>query len=307
MYTSYFKESTDARFHIASAPTQGCWIHAENATLDDIEKLSKILKVESEDIKDALDMMEIARIERIEKESFVVYVRFPYMQEIGVYTATLTIVLSNDYLVTICPATCHIIEKLLSEKTTVGTNMRAKLLIHILLRIVQEYTKVIRRIRAEVINQEKDISTVSDREITELTRKEENLNQCQNSLQPLKEVIEEILSGKFTILYEKDQDLLEDLLLATEQAEEMCRLSLRIISSLRNSVQVIITNQFNKTIRLLTALTIILTFPTVISSIYGMNIPLPFERSPKAFYVIMGFVFLVITVTLYFFRRRKWL
>ncbi len=307
MYTSYFKESNDARFHITSAPTQGCWIHAENATLDDIDKLSKILQVESEDIKDALDMMEIARIERIENESFVVYVRFPYMQEVGVYTATLTIVLSNNYLVTICPATCHIIQKLLSEKTTVATNMRTKLLIHILLRIVQEYTKVIRRIRAEVINQEKDISTVSDREITELTRKEENLNQCQNSLQPLKEVIEEILSGKFTILYEKDQDLLEDLLLATEQAEEMCRLSLRIISSLRNSVQVIITNQFNKTIRLLTALTIILTFPTVISSIYGMNIPLPFERSPKAFYVIMGFVFFVITITLYFFRRRKWL
>lgn len=307
MYTSYFKEANDARFHIVSSPTPDCWIHAENATLDDIEKLSKVLKVESEDIKDALDMMEIARIERIEKDSFVVYVRFPYRQEIGIYTATLTIILSNEYLVTICPTTCHIIEKLLSDKASVATNMRAKLLIHILLRIVQEYTKVIRGIRADVINHEKDISTVSDREITELTRKEENLNQCQNSLQPLKEVIEEILSGKFTILYEKDQDLLEDLLLATEQAEEMCRLSLRIISSLRNSVQVIITNQFNKTIRLLTALTIILTFPTVISSIYGMNIPLPFERSPKAFYVIMGFVFCVIIVTLSFFRRRKWL
>jgi magnesium transporter len=307
MFTNYFKEATEERFHIVPGPTPDCWIHAENASLGDIEKLSKIISVDSEDIKDALDMMEIARIERLEKDTFVVYVRFPYMQEIGVYTATLTIVISKDYLVTICPATCHIIEKLLAEKTNVATCMRAKLLIHILLRIVQEYTRVIRRIRAEVINQEKDISTVSDKEITELTRKEENLNQCQNSLQPLKEVIEEILSGKFTILYEKDQDLLEDLLLATEQAEEMCRLSLRIISSLRNSVQVIITNQFNKTIRLLTALTIILTFPTVISSIYGMNIPLPFEKSPNAFWVILGFIFGAISVTLFFFKSRKWL
>lgn len=307
MYTNYFKEKTDERFHIVPGPTADCWIHAENASLDDIDRLSKILDVEAEDIKDSLDLMEIARIERIEKEIFVVYVRFPYMQEVGLYTAPLTIVLSKDYLVTICPATCHIIEKLLSEKSQLATKMRAKLLIHILLRIVQEYTKVIRRIRAEVINQEKDISTVTDREITELTRKEENLNQCQNSLQPLKEVIEEILSGKFTILYEKDQDLLEDLLLATEQAEEMCRLSLRIISSLRNSVQVIITNQFNKTIRLLTALTIILTFPTIISSIYGMNVMLPFDKSPYAFYFIISFITLVIIVTFYFFKRRKWL
>ncbi len=307
MYTNYLKETDEERFRIIPTPTSNCWIHAGNATLDDIERLSNILKVDSDDIKDALDMMEIARIEKLEHDSFVVYVRFPYLQEIGLYTATLTIVLSKEHIVTICPATCHIIERILSEKSTIATSMRTKLLIHILLRIVQEYTKVIRRIRAEVINQEKDISTVSDREITELTRKEENLNQCQNSLQPLKEVIEEILSGKFTVLYEKDQDLLEDLLLATEQAEEMCRLSLRIISSLRNSVQVIITNQFNKTIRLLTALTIVLTFPTVISSIYGMNIPLPFERSPHAFYIIMGSVLVVIITMLAFFRRRKWL
>ena len=304
MYTSYFKEASEERFHIIPAPIADSWIHAGNATLSDIERLSKVLKVDSDDIKDALDMMEIARIERLENQAFVVYVRFPYLQEVGLYTATLTIVLTQDTIVTICPATCHIIERILAEKSTLATDMRTKLLIHILLRIVQEYTKVIRRIRAEVINQEKDISTVSDKEITELTRKEENLNQCQNSLQPLKEVIEEILSGKFTTLYEKDQDLLEDLLLATEQAEEMCRLSLRIISSLRNSVQVIITNQFNKTIRLLT---VVLTFPTVIASIYGMNVPLPFQRSPHAFYIIMGFVFTVIIIMLTFFRRRKWL
>jgi magnesium transporter len=307
MFTNYLKETTDERFQIIPAPLLNCWIHAGNATHNDIDRLSKILKLDPDDIKDALDMMEIARIERLENEAFVVYVRFPYLQEVGLYTATLTIILSQEHIVTICPATCHIIERILSEKSTIASSMRTKLLIHILLRIVQEYTKVIRRVRAEVINQEKDISTVSDKEITELTRKEENLNQCQNSLQPLKEVIEEILSGRFTTLYEKDQDLLEDLLLATEQAEEMCRLSLRIISSLRNSVQVIITNQFNKTIRLLTALTIVLTFPTVISSIYGMNIPLPFERSPHAFYIIMGSVLVVIICTLAFFRRRKWL
>jgi magnesium transporter len=307
MYTNYFKESVDERFRIVPAPAADCWIHAENASIDDINRLSKILDVDSEDIKDALDMMEIARIERLEKDAFVVYVRYPYIQEIGLYTATLTIILAKNHLATICPATCHIVGKLLSEKTSIATNMRTQLLINILLRIVQEYSKVIRRVRAEVINQEKDISTVSDKEITELTRKEENLNQCQNSLQPLKEVIEAILSGKFTTLSEKDQDLLEDLLLATEQAEEMCSLSLRIISSLRNSVQIIITNQFNKTIRLLTALTIILTFPTVISSIYGMNIPLPFARSPHAFYIIMGSVLFIIICTLAFFKRRKWL
>ncbi len=307
MYTNYFKNENEEKFHAVEKLINDSWLHVEHATMSEIKYVSEVLELEIKDIADALDMMEIARIERIQKDAFVVYVRFPYRQEVGLYTATLTIIISKSHITTICPTSCHIIQKMLSQPSTLATSMKSKLLIDILMRIVQEYTLAIKRVRAEVINQEKDISTMSDDEITELTRKEENLNQSLNSLQPLKEVIEEILSGKFTILYERDQELLEDLLLATEQSEDLCRLSLRIISSLRNSVQVIITNQFNKTIKLLTALTIILNFPTTIASIYGMNVNLPFAQNPWAFALIMGFIILTSIGSFFFFQRRKWL
>lgn len=307
MYTNYYKHKTDEKFHTIPEPIPDAWIVAENATATDLKAIAKIIDVDWEDLKDSLDMMEIARIERIQKDVFVVYARFPGALEIGVYTATLTIVISKDYLVTICPLTCPITQRMIAEPSDLATSMKARMMIHILLRIVQEYTRVIRRTRAEVINQEKDISKVSDTEITELTRKEESLNQFLNSLQPLKDVIEQILSGKFTILYEKDQDLLEDLLLAASQAEELCRLSLRIISSLRNSVQVIITNQFNKTIRLLTALTIILNLPTTISSIFGMNVSLPLQQNPLAFFFIIAFILLIAISVIVFFQKRRWL
>lgn len=308
MIIYYYKDRDEEEFHRMSNVMADCWIHADRATANDVKEISHILDIDKSDIVDSLDMMEIARIERIEKDIVAVYVRFPYTQEFGVYTATLTIILTNDHIVTICPTRCHILEKLLAEKqSNLSTKMKPQMLIRILLRTVQEYTRVIRKIRAEVINQEKDIRGVSDEEITELTRKEETLNQCSNSLDPLKKVIEQILSGKFALLGDKDQDLLEDLLLATEQAQEMCFLSLRIISSLRNSVQVIITNQFNRTIRLLTSLTIILNFPTTIASIYGMNVALPFAASPSAFYMIMGFIVSFSVAAFFFFTRRKWI
>ncbi len=308
MYINYFKQKSDEKFHVIPGAIPDCWIMAENANSEDLKSIAETLEIDWDDIQDSLDMMEIARIERIERDVFVVYARFPVqMEKIGIYTGTLTIIISKDYFVTISPITCQIVQQILSSSSALATQMKPRLLINILLRIVQEYTRVIKRIRAEIINTEKDISKVSDEEIIELTRKEENLSQCLNALQPLKSVIEEILSGKFTILYEKDQDLLEDLLLAAKQAEELCRLSIRIISSLRNSVQVVITNQFNKTIRLLTALTIILNFPTTISSIYGMNISLPFEKSPMAFIYIMMFIIGTSIATFIFFQRRRWL
>lgn len=307
MYKSFLKNESDSQFHAVSEPIPDSWIHCEKANLQDLKEIGKILDIDSEDIKDSLDMLEIARIEKIESDIVVIYTRYPYMQEIGLYTTPLTIILSKEYIVTICPISSTLVDRLLSEPSKLTTKMKAKFTIHLLIRIIQEYNKVVKRIRAEVINQEKDISQVTDEEITELTKKEENLNQCLNSLLPLKKVIEEMLTGRFTLLHEEEAESLEDLLLATAQAEDLCRLSLRIITSLRNSVQIVITNQFNRTIRLLTALTIILNFPTTISSIYGMNVSLPFEKSPWAFFGILGFIILASIWAFFFFQRRKWL
>ena len=307
MYTMYFKNKDEESFSRVPAPTADVWINVENANQTDLHAISKIIDVDVEDIQDSLDIMEIPRLERIEKDVFVVYTRFPSQGKQGLYTAPLSIILAKEHIVTICPTTCPIIQKILEVPKNLSTQLKSKFLIRILYMIVQEYTRVIKNIRNEVVIHEKDLTSVTDEEITDLTRKEENLNQCLNAISPTKDVIEGILTGKYTIIYEKDQDLLEDLLLASEQSEDLCRLSLRIMSSLRNSVQVVITNQFNKTIRLLTALTIILNFPTTIASLYGMNVSLPLEKNPWAFYIIMFFIVTISVLAFFFFQRRRWL
>ncbi|MBM3199207.1 MAG: hypothetical protein FJZ58_08180, partial [Chlamydiae bacterium] len=104
-----------------------------------------------------------------------------------------------------------------------------------------------------------------------------------------------------------DQDLLENLLNASIQSEDLCSTNLRSIRSLRDSYQIIFTNQLNKTIRLLTALTIILSFPTMIASLYGMNVQLPISHSPYAFLFILFFILIAALTTYYIFQRKRWL
>ena len=307
MKNTYKKSEQEEHFHKISDPIHDSWIHCESATKGDLKKVGDILKIDPEDLQDSLDMMEIARIEHIDKDIFVVYTRYPSVMEAGLYTTPLTIVISPHHFVTICPKSSHIIHKILSQPSDLATKMRSKLLIELLSKIIQEFTRTIRQIRAEVINQEQDISQVSDEEIIELTKKEEKLNQSLNSLVPLKKVITDLLSGRFIVLSEEDQEHLEDVILASEQAEDLCRLSIRIISSLRNSVQVVITNQFNKTIKLLTAMTIILNFPTMISSLYGMNVALPLEKNPFAFMIILSIISVICIIAVYLFQRRRWL
>jgi magnesium transporter len=306
MLTIYYKDEYDEAFHTIDEPIDGCWIHVDAATTSDMVKLAKYLNCEYTDIHDCLDKYEIPRIERI-NEHVLIFTRHPSSQEIGLQTSTLTLILSKKYFITVCPHKSFLIERFIAQQPKIPTSKVSKLLIHILLRITQEFTVEIKKIRTSVLQKEKEMGEVESEDITGLTISEENLNQYLSSLVPLRSVYQAIASGRYTFLQEKDQDLLEDLLNTSIQSEELCSVNLRTIRSLRDSYQIIFTNQLNKTIKVLTALTIILNIPTMVSSLYGMNVDLPFSSKPFAFVLILFFISIMSILVFLLFQRRKWL
>jgi len=306
MLNFYFKDELDDQMHEIDGPTPGCWIHVDEATTSDIVKLAQYIDVEYTDIHDSLDKFEIPRIERV-NDHVVIFTRHPSKQEQGLRTTTLTIILTSDYFITICPHKSNLVERFIAQKPKISTQDKSKFLIHILLKITQEFTISIKKIRSNVFQQEKSLDQVDSDDIKDLTINEENLNQYLSSLVPLRNVFESITTGKFTILYEKDQDLLEDLLNTSIQSEDLCTINIRTIRSLRDSYQIIFTNQLNKTIKLLTSLTIILNIPTMVASLYGMNVALPISGNAFAFIYILIFIFVSSILAFYVFQRRKWL
>ena len=306
MITNYKKTDSDDIFHEIPEPETGCWIHVDEATSNDITQIAELINVNYTDLHDCLDRYEIPRIERLD-EHVIIFTRHPSKPEAGLYTATLTLILTKDHFITISPQKSFLIETFINQKPKIATTQMSKLLIYILLKITQEYTIKIKQIRAKVLHKEREMNQVESKDITSLTVHEENLNQYLSSLVPLRNVLESMTSGRYTKLYEKDQDLLEDLLNASLQSEEICSVNLRSIQSLRDSYQIIFTNQLNRTIKLLTALTIILSLPTMVASLYGMNVSLPFEKSDLAFSGIMLFTLGISLFAVYIFHKKKWL
>lgn len=306
MITIYDKTEHDGEFKEIQTPTKGCWIHVEDATSHDISQISSLIGLEYTDLCDCLDLYEIPRIERVD-EHVLIFTRHPTDMEKGLYTTTFTIIMTKDYFVTLCPQVSQLVKNFISRKPKLTSLQKSKFLIYTLLEITQEFTSQIKKIRTKVLKQEKKMSHVDSKDITNLTFNEEILNQYLSSLIPLRSVLESIASGRYAILYEKDQDLLEDLLNASIQSEDLCSTNLRSIRSLRDSYQIIFTNQLNKTIKLLTALTIILSIPTIIASLYGMNVALPISGAKHAFSFILIFIFVISIISLIIFQRRKWL
>jgi magnesium transporter len=308
MLTIYSKNDLDDEFRFIQQPEPGCWIHVDNATMPDIDYICKLIGLNHRDLQDCLDKYEIPRIEKID-EKVLVLARHPTrFRESGLFTTTFAIILAKQYFITICPSASYLVQDFILHKPKLTTCQNVKFLIYILLKITQAFTRHIKKIGVNVLKQEKAINHIESEDINNLTTNEENLNQYLATLIPLRTVLAAISSGKYTLLHAQDQDLLEDLLNASIQSKDLCSTNLRSIRSLRDSYQIIFTNQLNNTIKLLTALTICIPgLPTMIASLYGMNVKLPMSNSPYAFLFVFLFIICVGAIAYYIFQRKRWL
>lgn len=308
MIEYYFKTAKEENFLSLTAPKEGCWIHIEEATSADLEEICKLTQLEFADVQDSLDRFEIPRIEKIQNHTLI-FTRHPIEQDvaIGLYTSTLTMILTSAYFITIAPQKNSLIRSFIAKKAKYSTAQRSKLMIQLFFSISQDFTSQIRRVRHTVLNQEKEMASVESDDIAVLTRHEEILNQYLSALEPTSEVLEDIWSGKYMTLHEKEQQQLEDLLNTLRQSETLCSIAVKSIRSLRDSYNILFTNNLHKTIKLLTSLTIIFNIPTMIASIYGMNIELPLMKHTHAFVFIMSIITLLSAFGLIIFRRKRWL
>lgn len=304
MIEIYFKTIRDEEFKRINDTRAGSWIYAREANLDDLEQIAKLTGLELSDLKDSLDKYEVPRIER-HGDSVMFFTRYPGEEERGLYTETLTIILTHTHLIAITPSASHIVDNLLIMHLQIATTQKAKLLLYILLRITQEFTTSIKKSRhAILLHEERKIDSNA---IAELTKNEEVLNQYLTSLVPMRNLLEALSTERYLNLYEKDLDLLQDLMIAIKQSEDLCRVNVKSIRSLRDSYQIIFTNDVNKTIKRLTALTIIFSIPTMVASIYGMNVVLPAQNHLYAFPIVMGIAATSSLLAVILFLKNRWL
>ena len=99
-------------------------------------------------------------------------------------------------------------------------------------------------------------------------------------------------------IYEEDEDLLEDVIIENKQAIEMVEMYSNILMNMMNAFTSIISNNLNMVMKMLATLTIAMAVPTIIFSLWGTNVPLPFQEDVNGFYEVIGIalVFSIIAI-----------
>jgi magnesium transporter len=60
------------------------------------------------------------------------------------------------------------------------------------------------------------------------------------------------------------------------------------ISNIRDAYTAIASNNLNRTIEVLTVVTVALALPNLFFGMFGMNVPIPFHDRPWAFFMVLG-------------------
>ena len=101
-----------------------------------------------------------------------------------------------------------------------------------------------------------------------------------------------------------DVDRLEELEVDLQQQVELGAIYRELIANAMNAYDSIVNHNLNRVIKTLTSISLLVSVPTLVASVYGMNVGLPLENDPLAFILIMV-ASLFITLPLLFFLRRK--
>jgi magnesium transporter len=104
---------------------------------------------------------------------------------------------------------------------------------------------------------------------------------------------------------EEKTDLFEDIIIDNGQALDMANVYSNILSGTMDTYASIISNNMNVTIHRLTLVTIFIAVPTLITSFFGMNVPLPFSGSRFAILFIFVFSSVISLLIAWYFQRKR--
>ncbi len=307
MFTIYYKNIKEKELKSLPEFKVGSWVHAESPTDTEIEQLVSMLEVDGSLLKDALDAYEVPRME-IEKDVTYIFTRFCYSNKQGqILTSPVLLVIGEYFLLTLSDQPFPSLEKFVNGTIPFYTTQKTKLFLQIFFQINLTYNVFLHSMSKTIRGISVNLEKLNNKDILQFVSFENVLNDFLSALIPTNTILENLLSGKYLRLYEEDKDLIEDLFLNNGQLIKICDGNLKTIVNIRESYSTILTNNLNRVIKLFTSITVILTIPTIIASIYGMNVKIPYADSPFAFRdIIIGI--LAIMLSLFFlFIKNRWL
>jgi magnesium transporter len=291
---------------------KGCWINVSAPTQDEIIYLTDEFNIPPDIVQDILDTDERPRVE-FDDDWQLVILRVPVTNPdngVPFYTVPLGIFMAKDYTVTICSQTNEVLPfaqpSVYRESKQPVTDV-LNFILKLFLRSATTYLRYLKQINQQTALIEQDLEkSIRNKELNKLLKMEKCLVFFITSLKANELILEKLRNSRKNTISEINEDLLEDATIENKQALDMAQIYSDIQSGMMDAFASVISNNLNVVMKQLTLISIILMIPTLIASLYGMNVPNYLESHNWAFPAIIGFSGFMSYLGVLLFRKRKW-
>jgi len=280
--------------------TKNTWIRVLSPTEQEIQFLEEKFKLDKQLIHDALDQNELPRIEKLDKNIYI-YLRIPRKEIVDEPTITLSVILTPENIITISTKQTGLYNFLEQQQTNIADT--EEFIVKTLHHIFKKYNDNVREILKEVKKDRRNLSKLKNKDLLDLVLQEDVLNDYIAALHPMISMYDRILKLNVIKLESKEKEEIKDLIIDLTQTFDTCKLVQKTISNMRSYYSTMVSGRINDSITVLTLFTIFLTIPTVLSSIYGMNITLPLQNNPYTFWLLSGTVVIIWAILFKLFKR----
>jgi magnesium transporter len=307
----YFKNINQQTVAI-NRPENGVWVNVlPPLKQEEFSELSTALDIPIDFLTDSLDIDERSRFEEDDNVKLIV-IKTPTennsFNDSDAYfiTIPICIILTHNQIVTVNSFENQAIKKFLNTFQNRHPDKRNMMVLKIFEKIVQNFMEQLKEINLRRNTYEQKLYDASRNEhLLELMRIQKSLVYFVTALRSNEMLMMKLERTNFLGLTEEEKEILNDLIVDNSQALEMANIYTNILSSTMDAFASIIANNQNQVLKRLAIITIVLTFPVLIASLFGMNVPSGFEHSPYAFYIV-AFLSLGISVAIgWFFFRKK--
>jgi len=289
------------------------WINMINPDDREVDRITSLTGIPEDYLKAALDEEERARIDR-DDDCVMVLIDVPIIEEdpendyYTYGTIPMSIIHKDNYLVTVCLRENSVVNDFkFGRVKNVETHKSTRLTFRLLYAVSTKYLYYLRLInKASQRVQSTLEKNMKNNAILEMLDLQKSLVYFSTSISANDAVIEKLNKQNYLKKYEEDQDVIDDASIENKQAAEMCSIYREIMNGTMEAYGTIISNNVNDIMKFLTALTLVISVPTLIASLFGMNLGgIPGQFHPWGFTIVCVISIILAVISGIFLAKKK--
>lgn len=292
------------------------WLNLEHPREADREWLEREFGFHPLAIEDIASRNQRPKLDAYDDYLFIV-LHFPVFDKPSgrLLTAEVDLFVGPDFLITLPDQTLPPLAAMFARyqereevREQVFGNGTGYLLYRIVDTCVDASFPMLRKMGAKLDQLEDDIFEGRSAEIVrDLSEAKQEIINFRRVVRPMRAVLRDLERTKQRYLADELDIYFDDITDAAERIWDVLENYKEVAEALEQSNESLLSHRLNDSLRVLTAVSVILLPLTLIASIFGMNVKVPGEGALEAFWAVMAVMAVMLVGLVAYFRRRGWL